>query len=105
MKNSNKIKTDGVQEVSDKSSRLTGNALAVAEELFNLLIGHLHEVVLVEPANVLCSEMGCDRKDCLASNLTGFSRMFEATISIGAFFSLAGKVSTQLNGKILRENI
>ncbi len=37
-------------------------------------------------------------------NLTGFSRMFEATISVGAFFSLAGEISTQLDGQILRKN-
>ncbi len=69
-----------MQEVSDKSSSLTGDALHVAKELFDLLIGHFHEVILVKPANVLCNEVGCDREDSCARNLTNFSRMFEPTI-------------------------
>ncbi len=101
MKISNKIVIDALQEVSDKSSRLTGNALGVAEELFNPLIGHLHEMVLIEPANIFSREMQCNREDCLTRNLAGFSRMFEATIGVGTFFSLAGEVSTQLDGQIL----
>ncbi len=52
-----------MQDVSDKSIRLTGNALGIAEELLNPLVGHLHEVVLVEPANILHREMQCDRED------------------------------------------
>jgi hypothetical protein len=40
--------------VSDKSSRLTGDALDVSKEFFHFIFGHLHKMVLVEPANVLC---------------------------------------------------
>ena len=60
MKISNKIVMDAVQEVPDKSSRLTGNALGVAKNLLNPLIGHLHEKVLIEPANIFHREMHCD---------------------------------------------
>ncbi len=87
-----------MQEVSDKSSRLTGNALHVAEELFDLLIGHFHEVILVKPANVLRNKVGCDSEDSRARNLTNFGRMFEPTNGVSAFFPLAGKIGTQLNG-------
>ena len=55
--------TGAMQEVSDKSIRLTGDALGVAEELLNPLVRDLHEMVLVEPTNILCREMRCDRKD------------------------------------------
>jgi hypothetical protein len=54
---SNKFVTDAMQEVSDKSICLTGNALGIAEELLNPFVGHLHEVVLVEPANILRKKM------------------------------------------------
>ncbi len=60
---SNKFVTDAMQEVSEKSSRLTGNALGIAKEFLNPLIGHLHEVVLIEPTDILCREMRCDRED------------------------------------------
>jgi len=72
---SSKIISDAVQEVSDKSSRFIGNALGVAEELLNPLIRHLHEMVFIEPADILRRKMQCDSKDCLAWNLAGFSRM------------------------------
>ncbi len=58
--------------VSDKSSHLTGDALDVAKEFLLFFFGHLHKMVLVEPANVLCREVGCDREDCLARDLAGF---------------------------------
>ena len=60
---SNKFVTDAMQEVSEKSSRLTGNALGIAKELLNPFVGHLHEVVFVEPTDILHGEMRCDRKD------------------------------------------
>ena len=91
---SNEIVMDAVQEVSDKSSGLTGNAFGVAKELFSPLIGHLHDMVFIEPPNIFCREMQCNFKDCLMGNLTRFSRMFEATIGVGTFFSLASEVST-----------
>jgi len=55
--------TDVMQEVSDKSIRLTGDALGVAEELLNPFVRHFHEMVLVEPTDILCREVRCDRKD------------------------------------------
>ncbi len=86
-----------MQEVPDKSSHLTGIALNIAKELFDLLIGHFHEVILIKPANVLHNKVGCNCEDSLARNLTGFSRMFKPTIGIGTFFSFAGKIGTQLD--------
>ncbi len=63
MKISNKIVMDAVQKVSHKSSRLTGNAIGVAEELLNPLIGHLHEMVFIEPADILHRKMCQDESD------------------------------------------
>jgi hypothetical protein len=60
---SNKFVTGAMQEVSDKSIRLTGNALGIAEELLNPLIRHLHEVVLVESAHIFFGKVRCDCKD------------------------------------------
>ena len=94
-----------MEEASDKSSSLTENALYIAKELFDLLIRHFYEMVFVEPANVLCDEVGCNRKEILMRNLTGFSRMFEPTIGIGAFFPFASKIGTKLDGQILGEDI
>ena len=91
--------------VSDKSSRLTGDALDVAKEFLHFIFGHLHKMVLVEPANVLCREVGCDREDCLARDLAGFGRMLESTISVCTFFTFASKISTQLNGQVPGEDI
>ena len=54
---SDEFVTGAMQEVSDKSIRLTGNALGVAKELLNPLVGHFHEMVFIEPTNILCREM------------------------------------------------
>jgi hypothetical protein len=91
--------------VSDKSSRLTGDALGVAKEFLYFIFGHLHKMVLVEPANVLCREVGCNHEDRLARDLAGFDRMLESTISLCTFFTFASKISTQLNGQVLGEDI
>ena len=98
---SDKIKTDAVLEVSDKSSCLIGKPIMIANRFLNLLVWHLHEMVLIEPANILGREVGCDREDCLAWNLASFSRMFKSAISIDAFLSLASKINTQLDGQII----
>ena len=60
---SNKFVTDAMQGVSEKSIRLTRNALGITKELVNPFVGHLHEVVFVEPTNILRGEMRCDRED------------------------------------------
>ncbi len=46
-----------MQEVSEKSIRLTGNALGITKELLNPFVGHLHEVVFIEPTDILHGEM------------------------------------------------
>ncbi len=91
--------------VSDKSSCLTGDALDVAKEFLHFIFGHLYKMVLIEPANVLCREVGCDREDCLARDLTGFGGMLKPTCSVCTFFTFASKISTQLNGQVLGEDI
>ncbi len=92
------------QELSDKSIRLTGNAPRFPEELLNPFVGHLHEMVLVEPTHIFLREMRRDREDGLTRNFTGFSGMFETTGGVGTFFSLAGKVRAQLDGQIIRKD-
>ncbi len=79
--------------------------MTVAKEFLHFIFGHLHKMVLVEPANVLRREVGCDREDCLARDLAGFGRMLESTISICTFFTFASKTSTQFNGQVLGEDI
>ena len=66
---SNDFVTDTMQAVSDKSSRLTGNALGIAEELLDALVGHLHEEILVEPTNILRGKMRCDHDDWMIDSL------------------------------------
>ena len=60
---SNKFVMDAMQEISEKSIRLTGNTLGISKKLLNPFIRHLHEVVLIEPANILRREIRCNGKD------------------------------------------
>ena len=102
---SNEVVTVQTQDVSDKSIRLTGNAPGISEELLNPFVGHLHEMVLVEPTHIFVIEMRRDRKDGLTRNFAGFGGMFETTGGVGTFFSLAGKVRAQLDGQVLRKDV
>ena len=60
---SNKFVMDAMQEVSEKSISLTGNALGITKELLNPFVRHLHEVVFIEPTNILQGEIRCNHED------------------------------------------
>jgi hypothetical protein len=64
-----------------ESSRLTGNAPGIAQELFNAIsnIRHLHEMVLIEATNVVLVEMICNRDESLTVELGWLPGMDEVT--------------------------
>ena len=66
---------------TNESSRLTRNAPGITQELFDTIgnIGHLHEMILIEPTNVVLVEMIGDRNDSLTFELGWLPRMDEVT--------------------------
>jgi hypothetical protein len=95
-----------IQE-SDKSSCLTGRTLCVSKKLHFTIcdVGHLHEMVFVEPSHVFLDEMIGYQDDCLAFELRSLPGVSEVTISVVTLFSLTSETSAKLFGHILWENV
>jgi hypothetical protein len=92
---------------SDKSSRLTGRTLCVANKLLYTIcdVGHPHEMVFVEPSHVFLGEMIGDYDEHLVFELQSLGGVSEVTISVVTLFTLTSEISTKLFEHILWENV
>ncbi len=95
-----------IQE-SEKSSSLTGKTLCDSKKLLYTIcdVGNPHEMVFVEPSHVILDEMIGDQDDHLTLELRSLPGKSEVTISVDTLFSLTSKISANLFGHILWENV
>ncbi len=85
------------------SSRLTVGTFGVPKKLLDLVcnVGHLHEMILVEPINISFGEMIGDCQDSLTFELGGPPGMDKVAIYVVALLTL----DANLTGHVFWEHI
>ncbi len=80
---------------------------SVPKKLLDLVrnVGHLHKMILVEPANISFGEMIGNCQDSLTFELEGPPGMNKVAIHVNALLTFASKIGTIFVGHVFGEHI